>query len=286
MPTPNRSIPFWKLQAIGNDFPLFHAEDLAGINLRDLAIAAADRKFGIGGDGILVMDKTETQDRVVLRMFNPDGTEDFCGNGLRIAARHAFDQGWVSSSFVIAHLHRDVPCEVDPNGAIRTTIGVADYTPQNVPVDSVHFLFDQEIGAFEDKRVRGSALTTGSTHTVIPVQDLPDDREISVLGPEIEYAPIFPDRTSVIFVKEIAPNELRIRIWERGVGETLGCGTGSSAAAADYLRRTNPVEDNHRILVHNPGGDIVISMRNWDTPITIEGVAETVYSGSFQLGES
>lgn len=265
-------IPFWKLQAIGNDFPLFHASDLSGVDLEELAKKAADRQFGIGGDGILVMDGTN------LRMFNPDGTEDFCGNGLRIAARHAFDQGWVDRSFSLQHGGREIPSFVAENGLIRTTLGVADYTPAHVPVLTDGELFDAEIGVFDGASIHGSSLTTGSTHTIIPVAELPTDEEIARLGPQIEYAPIFPDRTSVIFVREAAPMELEVRIWERGAGETLGCGTGSSAAAADYLRRMN---GSGRVLVRNPGGEIAISMEAWNAPITIEGTASQVYSGQF-----
>lgn len=271
-------IPFWKLQAIGNDFPLFHTSDLEGIELSRLAIRAADRQFGIGGDGILTMQPLG-QDRVELRMFNPDGTEDFCGNGLRIAARHAFDQGWVGPKFTIVHRDHDVPSEVRPDGQILTTIGTASYEPSVVPVKRTAELFDDVIAVLGGKEFRGSSLSTGSTHTVIPVDSLPTDQEISSWGPELEHLPIFPDRTSVIFAHEVKPMELQIRIWERGVGETLGCGTGSSAAAADYLRRRS---GGGTVKVQNPGGEIQVSMGAWDEPITIQGEAELIYQGKFK----
>lgn len=268
---------FWKLQAIGNDFPLFHTDDLRDVDLGALAIQTADRKFGIGGDGLLVM-RPLGPDRAELRMFNPDGTEDFCGNGLRIAARHAFDQGWVGPKFTLVHRGQEVPSEVRADGQILTTIGVASYEPSVVPIDRPTELFNDLIGVVGGVEFRGSSLTTGSTHTVIPVEILPTDQEIATWGPELEYLPIFPDRTSVIFVQETTPLNLRIRIWERGVGETLGCGTGSSAAAADYLRRKG---GNGTVLVQNPGGDIQISMPAWNQPITIQGTAELVYSGQW-----
>jgi len=276
------TIPFWKLEAIGNDFPLFHAEDVANLDLSELAKHASDRKFGIGGDGILVLGKSDKPDEVILRMFNPDGTEDFCGNGLRVAAWHAHEQGWVGNKFTIVHRSHPVPSEIDADGKVRNTIGVADYTPDNVPVTVDGELFDTELGVFGGHALYGSALTTGSTHTIVPVAKLPSDAEIEKLGPEMEYAPIFPERTSVIFVREKEPFELEIRIWERGVGETLGCGTGSSAAAADYVRRNarHLGAGPYKVTVHNPGGQIVISMDAWNTPITIEGTAEETYSGS------
>ncbi|MBC8066633.1 MAG: diaminopimelate epimerase [Chlorobia bacterium] len=269
-------IPFWKFQAIGNDFPLFHASDLDEVDLSELAISAANRQFGIGGDGILVM-KPLGENRAELRMFNPDGTEDFCGNGLRIAARHAFDEGWTGAGFTLVHRGQDVPSQVLPNGQILTTIGTASYAPSEVPVNRPTELFDDVVAVVDGKEIRGSSLSTGSTHTVIPVDVLPSDDEIASLGSQLEYLPIFPDRTSVIFAKEIAPNELQIRIWERGVGETLGCGTGSSAAAADYLRRRDA---GGKVLVQNPGGEISVSMDAWDRPITVQGEASLVYRGN------
>jgi len=277
-----RSIPFWKYQAIGNDFPLFHAADLDGLNSFDIAIHASDRKFGIGGDGILVMKPLDSN-RVELRMFNPDGTEDFCGNGLRIAALHALEQGWAGDNFSIVHGGREVHAQIHPDGSISTTLGVANYEPAKVPVDRTVELFDDEIIELDGITFRGSALTTGSTHTVIPVRELPTDEQIARWGPAIENLPMFPERTSAIFVRETdLPNDLQIRIWERGVGETLGCGTGSSAAAADYLRRRS---SGGLVLIRNPGGDVTIEMSRWDAPITVTGTAELVYNGRYTLSE-
>ncbi len=273
------SIPFWKLQAIGNDFPLFHAEDLHGVDLSELAIKAADRKFGIGGDGILVVGRLGTE-RVLLRMFNPDGTEDFCGNGLRIAARHAFDQGWVAGDFTIQHLDRAVAATVQPDELISTTIGSANYDPSVVPIDRPSELFDDAVATVDGKEWVGSALSTGSTHTVLRVEELPSTEETAMVGSALEHNPLFPERTSVIFSKALDPMTLQIRIWERGVGETLGCGTGSSAAAADHLRRTG---GGGVVTVQNPGGTIQVEMADWRSSITISGFAEETYRGHFQL---
>ncbi len=124
----------------------------------------------------------------------------------------------------------------------------------------------------------GSALTTGSTHVVIPTAALPDDDSFRSVSPKIENDPQFPQRTSVIWSQEIEPMRLRLRIWERGVGETQGCGTGSAAAAVDYLRRKGK---GGAVEVENPGGTLRVSMPSWDGPIEVEGVAEAVYSGEY-----
>lgn len=254
---------FWKMQSIGNDFPLIHARDFAG-SLNELAISICDRKFGVGGDGLLTLEKVA--DGILhLRMFNPDGTEDFCGNGLRCAARHAVDLGWVTSEFHIRHLAETVAVRVDEK-TVTTVLGPASYAPGAVP-----HLYDSEIfGPIM------SSLTTGSTHTILPVDELPDEATFVGVSRALELDSQFPERTSVIWVQVLEPRHLKIRIWERGVGETLGCGTGSSAAAADYMRRTG---EHGTITVQNPGGTVRVTADRWDAPLALQGEAFTVFEG-------
>lgn len=299
-------IPFWKLQSIGNDFPLIHisdverflaqseaeraqvepradsecfvepdagATDVDGMLMR-LAIAMADRRFGIGGDGLLAA-KPLSHNRVLLRMFNPDGTEDFCGNGLRCAAVHAHAHGWVGESFTIDHLGREVPVTLG-NAEVRTVLGGATYEPAQVPLrpgSGECFRCPLPGGRF------GSVLSTGTTHTIVWVDELPNDEAFFAESPKLEIDPLFPERTSVMWTRVVAPDHLQMRIWERGVGETQGCGTGSTAAAVDYLRGENRAS---RVRVDNPGGTVYVA---WDpdTNVTaIEGTAELVYHGEYR----
>lgn len=286
-------IPFWKVESVGNDFPLVKIEDVVAslpeVNppsldwaLSDLAARMSDRKFGVGGDGLLAVAMEEGDVR--LRMFNPDGTEDFCGNGLRCAALFAYRQGWVPKEFSIRHRERVVPTVVQEDGIVRTTIGTASYESEDVPVVGGPY-FDTTVWSGMDTgmpmSLSGSILSTGSTHTIIPTYALPDDDSFRSVSSKIENDPKFPERTSVIWMKEIAPDHISIRIWERGAGETLGCGTGSSAAAVDYLRRKGR---GGTVTVDNPGGTLKVSMTSWDAPITMEGKPEIVYSGFYGVG--
>jgi len=288
-------LPFWKVQSIGNDFPLIHVSDLRSLiqqvqvlespteanldfALARLAAVICDRRFAVGGDGLLTVEMEG--EAVRLRMFNPDGTEDFCGNGIRCAAQHVFNLGWVGDQFTIKHLNREVPVRI-LNGHIFTVIGVADYTPENVPVVGAE-IFNAHVWSGMDGgtplSLSGSVLSTGSTHTIIPTFALPDDESFESVSAKIEVDPKFPNRTSVIWTQELSENVLKIRIWERGVGETRGCGTGSSAAAADYLRRKGR---GGVVEVQNPGGSVVVRMDRWNAPIEIEGIAKDVYKGDF-----
>ena len=165
-------------------------------------------------------------------------------------------------------------------GLVCTQLGVASYRPDDIParfsVDPEN-TFDRVVWDDGSMSIRGSALTTGSTHTIIP-GPLPDDATIAELGPKIENASQFPNRTSVIWTEVVEPMVLRIRIWERGVGETQGCGTGSSAAAVDYLRR---IGRGGTVEVRNPGGSVWVTAQTWDAPVSVKGGAREVFEGGW-----
>ncbi|RYG28144.1 hypothetical protein EON81_29025, partial [bacterium] len=122
-------LKFWKVEAIGNDFPLVRLEDVPEAELSPLAIAMSDRRFGIGGDGLLAFGLVEGQP--TLRMFNPDGTEDFCGNGLRAATRWAFDQGLIPAEATLLHRGREVIVRVE-GARIETVLPPASYEPGTI----------------------------------------------------------------------------------------------------------------------------------------------------------
>jgi len=290
-----RTLPFVKMEAIGNDFPVLLTTDVAALlgpsvsvdnpqvssALHRLAAMMSDRHFGVGGDGLLTIHKEG--DGVRLRMFNPDGTEDFCGNGIRVAAKLANDVGWVGNDFSMFHRERTVPIHIEGT-RIDSTLGLASYEPDKVPHTALGPLVDTTIWSGMDSGLPlsffGSALTTGSTHVVIPTDKLPDDDSFASVSAKIEVDSKFPERTSVIWTKVVEPKVLAIRIWERGVGETQGCGTGSSAAAADYLRRTKQFGV---VEVRNPGGTVWVKADGWNLPLTISGEARTVYRGSYSI---
>lgn len=275
------AIPFLKVEAIGNDFVLVDLAVLESLGVSEEQLPAiarhvAPRRFGIGSDGLLALDTRPRPLR--MRMFNPDGTEDFCGNGLRCAALFATTRAGVESAFTIHHLGREVPTRVSQDGTIQTQIGPASFEPDAVPLIGAE-LFESPLEV-DGQELIVSALSTGSTHTVLFGESLPDDETFERLGPAIEHHPRFPERTSVIWAAPEGSDTLRIRIWERGAGETLGCGTGSSAAAAAWLRRQGR---GGTITVHNPGGTLRIKMEAWNAPIEVEGEAQLLYDG-FWIG--
>ncbi len=242
----------------------------------DLALRLCARRFGVGSDGLLVLEPSEG--RLLVRMFNPDGTEDFCGNGLRCSAKHAFEQGWVEADHAIEHFGRSLQARVNPDGLVRVELGLADYSPQAVPLDVTEHpgeLVDEPVGP-----VVGTALTTGSTHLVVFVDRLPGDEEFHRVSPGLELHPLFPKRTSVTWVQPLGERELRLRIWERGACETMGCGTGSGAAAAAWFRKRGL---SGEALVHNPGGDVLVSMAAWNAPVFVASHTKQTFAGTAEL---
>jgi len=274
-----RAIEFTKVESIGNDFVLVDADAFpSDRDLRAFVVGACARRLGIGSDGLLALRKGPGPGELDLRMFNPDGTEDFCGNGLRCAARYAVDRGWVGGEFVIHHLGRDVEVSTACD-LVSTTIGVATFEPTHVPLAASKELFDGCLDV-AGETLTVSALSTGSTHTVIFVDALPSDARFLALSPLIENHELFPQRTSVIWTQHVGDLSLRLRIWERAVGETLGCGSGSSAAAAVLARKLGR---GGTVQVESRGGTVRVSMEDWRSPITVAGTARVVYTGEWPI---
>lgn len=271
------SVPFAKVQAIGNDFVLFQAQDVIDYDLGTLAIESCERRFGIGADGMLVLDML-TPAYGELRMFNADGTEDFCGNGLRCAVNYAVHQMDSNRELVIEQMGRKVPCRYE-DGIVHIALPAASFAPTDVPTILTEEVWNVN-QTVEDREFTLSALSTGSTHTIIFQAELPADADFFQYSPILEHHSWFPERTSVMWTQVDGPNEISIRIWERGVGETLGCGTGSTAAAVAFMRREGI---GGPIRVNNPGGAVTVDAERWDGPLTLSGAAQISYAGELSL---
>lgn len=284
--------PFVKMQAVGNDFVVLEAEkwpldtDWSGQSLK-----LCDRKFGIGGDGLLVLDRSMFAD-VRMRMFNPDGSEDMCGNGLRCIALLAQARGLLKAgdSGTVETLDGMRAVSVDTwsrPASIVAEMAVPLFAPRDLPAtvpSSRESLLDYplEIDGFGTKTV--STVNTGSTHTIVWVDELPEDDVFFTASPLIELHPVFPERTSVLWTKVLNDGNsgrdahLQVRIWERGAGETLGCGTGACAAA--ILAIVQEKVSGSSVAVRSKGGMLHILSRGVNAPLQMTGPAEIVYAGA------
>jgi len=246
------TVPFWKSEALANDFVLVHPEDVGDINLSEFAEAVCSRHKSVGADGLLVFGPDLT-----LRMFNPDGTEDFCGNGLRCAAWHARTHGWAEGRFRISHRGVWVSATVADDGMVSVELGRPSFDSADIPLDP--FIHPKELWQEELFGFQACTVTTGTAHTVLLVEELPTDDVFLETSRNLEHAPVFPERTSVIWVQRTDTFEASLRIWERGVGETMACGTGNVAVAA-VLTRMNGQGGTYTF--HNPGGTAHVSIQS------------------------
>lgn len=296
-PRPSSLIPhpFTKMQAVGNDFVV--VEEAAwppGADWSAWAITLCDRKFGIGADGLIIVSPSEVAD-VRMRFFNPDGTEDMCGNGLRCVIQYGHVHRLLNrqSGFVetISGLRRfEGPIRARTIDDISVMMGEPEFAPEKLPMRvSGEQVLDYPLSV-GDRTIPVSVVNTGSTHAVVFVESLPDDAEFFALSPQIENHPLFPERTSVIWTSitgewttRHGPNTLSIRIWERGAGETLGCGTGACAAAVAAIatKRLLPLP-NWIVTVRSRGGDLVVVWRGLrNDGMFLSGPAEIVYEGNW-----
>jgi diaminopimelate epimerase len=271
------------MQAVGNDFVVVEeAQWPAGTEWNAAAIRLCDRHFGIGGDGLLVVGPSEIAD-VRMRMFNPDGTEDMCGNGLRCVIRLAHERGLTSVysgsvETLTGIYHHEARGDAQN---ITVDMGGPEFAPEKLPMavpgDRVAD-YPLEVG---DTIVPVTVVNTGSTHTVTFVESLPDDATFFALSPQMEHHPLFPERTSVIWTTVSGPDEVQIRIWERGAGETLGCGTGACAAAVAAIVTKRLPLPHGRVRVRSKGGELIVHWGGMPSDtMGLTGPAETVFTGT------
>ncbi|MFN7019334.1 MAG: diaminopimelate epimerase [Fimbriimonadales bacterium] len=276
-------LPFHKMEGVGNDFVLIEAADAHGRDLSELAQRLCRRPFGIGADGLLVIERGASAP-VRMRMFNPDGTEDFCGNGLRCAARYAYERGYVDASeFTIEALGgRLVPVQIhlsdDRVAQITTVLPPPRFHPRAIPAYADGELIEDYPITIAGHTLRIACVNTGTTHTVIFSDALPDDARFLEISPRLETHPMFPERTSVLWAVIVSRREARVRIWERGVGETLGCGSGAAAVGVLAYRAgyTEPL-----ITVVSKGGALQVECQ--DNGIALTGSANTRFVGEYWL---
>ena len=287
------SMRFTKMQGIGNDFVVLDEAALPPeAGLTRLAIRLCDRHFGIGADGLLVVGRDAPGMAFFMRMFNPDGTEDMCGNGLRCAGLWAYRAGWVTQDAPFSVATREGQkslqfLKVADDGrsaSLRVGMGFPKFAPADVPFRApgldrvVRYPLDVEGETFFI-----TAMNTGSTHTVIFGIVPPDELTFQRVSPLIELHPLFPERTSVLWATPHGDGTIAVRIWERGVGETLGCGTGACAVgvAARLYNTVGMGEAQSPVEVVSKGGSLHVDWPGEGQPVVMSGPAKIVFDGEF-----
>lgn len=272
-----------KLQGAGNDFvvlDLFAQPLPIDFPFPRAALALCERRFGIGADGLLTLEPAIDGSQARMRMWNPDGSEDMCGNGLRCAAHLAWQQKVVSGpNFVVQTLAGPRRIEILKSGWIRAEMGQPIFDPAQVPVAwPGENALDIRI-PLAGRTFAASSLSTGSTHTVIFLDTPLSNAEFGSFGPQLENHPDFPERTSIMFAVSDGPNRFQIRIWERGAGETWACGTGAcaTAVAAQMTGRARGA-----VQIESKGGTLEVEWQPGE-PIFLTGPAKRVFEASVEV---
>ena len=279
---------FTKMQGIGNDFVMVDglAASIDERHFGQISQQMNNRKFGIGGDGLIVILPSKVAD-YKMRMFNPDGSEaQMCGNGIRCFARFLYDRKMISEPQVKVETLDGVKLLkiLQRNGtveAVRVDMGQPHLLRSEIPMrgDDNGKVVNEGL-KIEGRRFEITAVSMGNPHVAIFADHI-DSIPLTKYGPLIENHKMFPDRANVHFVQVNEPGDISIRTWERGAGATLACGTGACACVVAGVL-TNRTGRN--VLVHLPGGDLRIEWLG-DNRVVMTGPAEQVFEGEIDIAD-
>jgi len=276
-------IEFLKMQGLGNDFLVFDARSAAAdTRLSSSKLRAlADRRTGVGFDQALMLERPrDARNRVFYRIFNSDGTEvEQCGNGARCIAALLYARAPQSGREVaMESLAGIVHARIGDDGMVSVDMGVPNFDPRALPMEA-----DAEAPSYslnvDGADVEIGAVSMGNPHAVLQVPDI-KSAPLERFGPSIERHPRFPRRTNVGFMQIVDRGCIRLRVFERGVGETLACGTGACAAVAVGRRRGLLDQD---VQVELPGGTAMVSGRPESGHLWLTGPATTVFTGTIEI---
>jgi diaminopimelate epimerase len=273
---------FTKMHGIGNDYIYVNSFEEQIDNPAEVARAVSDRHFGIGSDGlILILPSTRADFR--MRMFNADGSEaQMCGNGIRCLAKYVYDHGMTQHTTIqVETLAGVLELQLFPSGRVVEKVCVKMGEPRleraQIPMQGPAGWVLQEALVVDGTTFAVTAVSMGNPHCVVFVDD-PQRFDVTSWGPRFEHHPAFPEGVNTEFVRVLDPQTFTMRVWERGSGETLACGTGASAAAvACHLTgRTG-----RRVTGHLLGGSLELAWHETDNQVYMTGPAVEVFHGEW-----
>ncbi|MBZ4201452.1 MAG: diaminopimelate epimerase [Methylotenera sp.] len=272
-------LKFSKMQGAGNDFMVIDAihqtVQLSPQQIQQLA----NRQFGVGFDQLLLVESSSLAD-FKYRIFNADGSEVAqCGNGARCFVRFVAEQGLSAKKTITVETASGIISPtLEDNGQVTVNMGAPKFAPSDIP-----FIADTQANSYPlnvgDRVVQIAAVSMGNPHAVQVVDDV-DSAPVVALGQQIEVHARFPERVNAGFMQVINPHHIKLRVFERGSGETLACGTGACAAVVTGIQLghlSSPVKVTAR------GGELSIAWQGKGTPVMMTGPAETVFTGSIQI---
>lgn len=274
-------VKFTKMHGLGNDFVVFDAINQQIDLDNDQCRALANRRFGIGCDQVLLVEPAHTADADFhYRIFNADGGEvEQCGNGARCFARFVHDKGLTDKREIrVETLGGLIVLRLQDDGQVVVNMGVPRFTPADIPFEADEELlsYTLEAGGIESKI---SVVSMGNPHAVQLVSDI-DSAPVAELGPLIEAHARFPDRVNAGYMQVLDRGRVAVRVYERGAGETLACGTGACAAVV-VGRRLGQLDASVRVQLR--GGELSVDWQGEGEPVWMTGPVASVFEGEIDL---
>lgn len=277
-------LKFTKMQGIGNDYVYVNCFEETVADPSAVSIKVSDRHYGIGSDGLILICPSDVAD-CKMRMFNADGsTSSMCGNGVRCVGKYIHDKGITDKTTVTVETDAGIKVlelhlENGLTKSVTVDMGRPQLRPKFIPVNAEGEAFIGETIEVMGQEVILTAVSMGNPHAVIFVQDT-DSLKLEEIGPLFENHPMFPQRTNTEFIQVIDKNTLKMRVWERGSGETLACGTG---ACASLVAGVLTGECSRKATLKLLGGDLEIRWDEETDHVFMTGPAEFVFDGEIEL---
>lgn len=285
---------FVKMQGCGNDYVYVDGSREKVENKPEVVRKLSDRHFGIGGDGVIFINPSDEAD-FEMEMYNADGSRsEMCGNGIRCVAKYVYDYGLTDKN----------PVKIISGGSVKTlelhikdgkvdtvtvNMGEPILDPEKIPVDSTQFADDKDgikerlikldDGKGDKWECRVTCVSMGNPHAVTYVDSV-DDIDMEHIGPVHEHHPAFPKAVNTEFIQVIDSSHQRMRVWERGTGETLACGTGACASVVSSILNG---KTGRSVTVSLPGGELFIEWKEEDNCVYMTGPARVVFEGEVEI---
>ena len=277
---------FTKMQGCGNDYIYINGtkEHIDKRDKPELVKKLSDRHFGIGADGVIFINASERAD-FEMEMYNADGSHaEMCGNGIRCVGKYVFDKGFTDEKDISIESNGKLKfvklsCSGGKVNKVRVNMGKPELRAEEIPVISTHDrVVDEEIEV-GGKKYHMTCVSMGNPHAVVFMKEI-TSLNLAETGPYFECNGRFPKRVNTEFVRVIDREHIQMRVWERGTGETLACGTGCCAAVVASI--LNDLTER-KVTVSLPGGEIEVEWNEKNNNVFMTGPAETVYEGEIEL---
>ena len=275
---------FTKMEGLGNDYVYVNCFKEKVENPAELARKVSDRHFGIGSDGLILIKPSEVAD-FCMDMYNADGSRsEMCGNGIRCVAKYVYDYGLTTKTNISVETlagikYLDLQVEDGKVKLVTVNMGAPELVPANIPVKSEKDILIKEPIEVGGRQYEMTCVSMGNPHSIVFVEDT-ENFPLEEVGPQFENHEVFPNRVNAEFIQILDAKTVNMRVWERGTGETLACGTGACAATVACI--LNGLTENE-ITLHLLGGDLLVRWDREENLVYMTGPAKIVFDGEIDL---